>query len=83
MPGPGSRGPCARRCPQPPAAALQTGSREQGAVPNSPRSRRVPRAKAGGKAGARAPALLLSHVGLSQGLAPSHPNHLWSGDNEP
>lgn len=57
------------------------GSRER--CPTVRRVRRVPRATAGGKAGARAPALLLSHVGLSQGLAPSLPNHLGSGDNEP
>lgn len=89
---PGEVAACQGRLPRPVCRAMPAASccgsadrrRGAGSAPQQPpRSRRVPKATAGGKAGAPAPALLLSHVGLSQGLAPSHPNHLWSGDNEP
>lgn len=68
MPGPAAG--------QPPAAVLQTRGRKLGVLPTSPCSWRGPRAKAGGKAGACVPAVLLCHVGLSQGLVHSSPNHL-------
>lgn len=61
---------------QPPAVVLQTGGRRWGVLLTSPCSWRGPRAKAGGKVGACVPAVLLCHVGLSQGLVYSNPNHL-------
>lgn len=68
--------PCARGARSNPAAAPEAGSsRKQGEVLSSPCSGRVHPTEVGGEPGARVPAELLCHAGLSQGLAHCDPNH--------